>query len=573
MFRNFRIVKKLCLYFCASAAFGLVGGCGTEHYKADADKEVYKIIDSRWQDSFGKKVNYRIDDAPASPNDVQFDNTVMPSGTISIAEAVAIATANNRDYQAQKESLYTKALDLTSERHKYALQWFGTIEADYAKGINQEGNEYEDVSVGTGGGKQGELGAGVSKSHLLASGIQISTSLALNWLRYLTGDPRTSLGSVLSASVTVPLLGAGGGKAAWENLTQEERDVLYQIRTFNRFRKTFVVGVINSYYAVLQSREQVINAENDYKGRLDTTKRLQMEAETGRTTQMAVDEARQSEFGARDNYVGAQRSYDQALDTFKVNQLSLPPDVNIVLDSNELIVLEQLGVTMPDYTVDEAIETALLRRLDLANAADRIDDQVRKLVLAEEGLGPQLELSGTSDVTSTPKTDFTRLQFREGSYGLGFLLDLPLDRLNERNAYRSVLIGLVSQQRRYDQEKDDIELGVNNSFRRLLETAERYRIQKMSLELAQRRVESNQLLLDVGRATIRVVRDSQDALLESQNAFTGALITHQIAKLNFFRDIGVLQVKPDGMWELETKWKTVETAMKDKKAEEVFQDL
>ena len=99
------------------------------------------------------------------------------------------------------------------------------------------------------------------------------------------------------------------------------------------------------------------------------------------------------------------------------------------------------------------------------------------------------------------------------------------------------------------------------------------RLQKMSLELAQRRVESNQLLLDVGRATIRVVRDSQDALLRSQNAFTGALITHQIAKLNFFRDIGVLQVKPDGMWELETKWKTVETAMKDKKAEEVSQDL
>ncbi|MHC4152781.1 MAG: TolC family protein [Planctomycetota bacterium] len=219
------------------------------------------------------------------------------------------------------------------------------------------------------------------------------------------------------------------------------------------------------------------------------------------------------------------------------------------------------------------METALLRRLDLANTADGVDDQVRKLLLAEEGLGPQLELTGTSGVTSTPDSSSAGLQFYdEGSYGLGFLLDLPLDRLNERNAYRSALIGLASQQRQYDQEKDDIELGVNNSHRRLLETAERYRIQKMSLDLAKRRVESNQLLLDVGRVTIRVVRDSQDALLQSQNAFTGALIAHQIAKLNFFRDIGVLQVKPDGMWEL-PEWNKTETAMKYLKAVEVSQDL
>ena len=94
----------------------------------------------------------------------------------------------------------------------------------------------------------------------------------------------------------------------------------------------------------------------------------------------------------------------------------------------------------------------------------------------------------------------------------------------------------------------------------------------MSLELARRRVESNQLLLDVGRVTIRVVKDSQDALLLSENAFTGALIAHQIAKLNFFRDIGVLQVKPDGMWEL-PEWNRTETAMKDLKAVEVSQDL
>jgi len=42
--------------------------------------------------------------------------------------------------------------------------------------------------------------------------------------------------------------------------------------------------------------------------------------------------------------------------------------------------------------------------------------------------------------------------------------------------------------------------------------------------------------------------ESEMALL-AENSLTAALVDHTIAKLNFFRDIGVLQVRPDGMWE------------------------
>jgi hypothetical protein len=43
--------------------------------------------------------------------------------------------------------------------------------------------------------------------------------------------------------------------------------------------------------------------------------------------------------------------------------------------------------------------------------------------------------------------------------------------------------------------------------------------------------------------------ESQDALLESQNELTAALVDHATAKLSFFRDVGILQVRPDGMWQ------------------------
>jgi len=42
--------------------------------------------------------------------------------------------------------------------------------------------------------------------------------------------------SILSATVTQPLLRGSDRKVVLENLTQAERDTLYQVRFFNRFR-------------------------------------------------------------------------------------------------------------------------------------------------------------------------------------------------------------------------------------------------------------------------------------------------------------------------------------------------
>jgi len=532
IFCNFRLVTLLCCGLCAAVIFGMAGACSPEHYKADADKEVYKIIDSKWQDSFGQKVNYTISDVPPSPNDVQIEKAVPPSGVINLAQAAAMATAHNRDYQRQKEELYLMALDLTLERHQFATQWFGTFDGMYTRDSEDETLRYE---------------GGLGFEQLLADGAQISVNIAYDWLRYLTGDPRASIGSVLTASITQPLLRGAGRKIVQENLTQAERNALYQIRSFNRYRKEFVVSVANDYYRVLQRRDAVTNAENNYKRRVESRQRLEMEADAGRTNRFEVDQAEQRELAALDSYVRAQQSYQQELDRFKI-RLALPTDANVELDQNELKALEKVGISQPDYTADTAIETALLRRLDLATSMDSIDDALRKVMVAADGLGPELDLVGGLEVGSTPETDYSRLQFHHGTYSFGLGADLPLDRKAERNAYREALITLEQQQRQYENDADTVKLQVRQAYRDLEQAAESYRIQKNSLDLAEKRVESTTLLLEAGRLTTRDLLESQDALLEAQNNLTAAMVDHAIAKLSFFRDVGILQVRPDGMW-------------------------
>ena len=535
MLRRFPFVTLACWVLAAGVVFGIAGACSPEHYKAEADKEVYQIIDSKWQDSFGHKSNYIIGDSntPPSAEDIRIERAVPASGVLSLAQAVAMATAHNRDYQRQKEQLYLMALDLTLARHQFARQWFSTVDTSYIR-------DSEDEQVG--------YDAGLGFNQLLADGAQISTKIAIDWARFLTGDPRTSLGSVLSASVAQPLLRGSGRRVVQENLTQAERNALYQIRSFNRYRQTFVVSIVDGYYRVLQRRDIVTNAQNNFNSRVESRKRLEMEGEAGRKPPFEVDQARQSELGARDSYLQALQSYEQQLDEFKIT-LSLPTSTEVELNQNELKALEEIGITEPGYELDAAIETALAQRLDLANSADAVDDAGRKVVVAADNLGVELNLIGSANAGSPAGTDFKRLQFQNGTYALGLEADLLLDRKAERNAYREALIALQQRQREYQNDLDGVELDVRSAYRQLQEYAERYGTQKNSLDLSETRVESTTFLLQAGRVTTRDLLESQDALLGAQNNVTAALVDHAIAKVSFFRDVGVLQVRPDGMWE------------------------
>jgi len=511
----------------------VIAGCSPAQHKKQADEEVYSIIDQKWDQSIANKANYTITGVHPGPNDIAIVKYDPQKGSLSLNDAVALATKNNRQYQTQKEQLYLVALDLTLERHSFARQWFGTVDAGYLRNEDDES-----VSSGTTFGFD----------RLLADGTRISTDIAFDWMRFLTGDPDTSLASVLTASFTKPLLRGAGRKIAQENLTQAERNALYQIREFNRYRKQFVVSVITGYYRVLQQANEVVNAENNYDRRVQLRKRSEAEAKAGKTPQFEVEQAMQTELSAKNSFVRTQRNYQETLDSFKLI-LAIDTDEKLELDPNELKALANLGVQEPEYSLHNAIETGLLLRLDLLNSADKIDDAARKAIVAEDNLGAELNLIGSASVPSTEDTDMARLRFHDGTYKLGIQADLPFDRKAQRNAYTEALISLEQKQRQYKQDYDEVILDIRQAYRDLKEAKIRYEIQKNSLQLAQKRVDSMPLLLKTGRAQTRDILDAQDSLVQAQNDLAASLIDYNIAKMSFFRDIGILQVTPDGMWQ------------------------
>ena len=110
-------------------------------------------------------------------------------------------------------------------------------------------------------------------------------------------------------------------------------------------------------------------------------------------------------------------------------------------------------------------------------------------------------------------------------WNLSLAMDLPIDRLPERNAYRASLIALEASTRRAEEAADNIVADLRAALRNLEAARESYEIQQGAVTLAERRRESTELNLEAGRANTRDVLESQEDLVDAQNSAARDLTT------------------------------------------------
>ncbi|NQU76639.1 MAG: TolC family protein, partial [Planctomycetes bacterium] len=371
---------------------------------------------------------------------------------------------------------------------------------------------------------------------------------------------------------------------------QAEREVVYSLYSFGRFKRTLAVRVASEYLGVLQQLDQVQNSEDNYRRLIISTRRARRLADAGRLPQIQVDQTQQDELRARDRWVAAQQAYARRLDSYKIT-LGLPTDANVDLDRGELkrlppsVVVDPVASAttqpvattsapatspMADSPVDlirptrqgggrlemaaeKAVSIALDNRLDLRTVLDRVYDAQRQVVVAADALRAGLNLTAggqAGDRRGIGSAALSNAQLRpeKGVYTAGLLLDLPLERTAERNAYRNSYIALERAVRDIQELEDQIKLQVRDTLRNLLQARESYTIQAMAVSLASRRVQSTDLFLEAGRAQIRDVLEAQEALVSAQNALTAALVEYRVSELALQRDMGVLEVDEKGNW-------------------------
>ena len=521
--------RKLFLCLSWSVFLGLLSGCDVDLAKTthETDAHVYQIVDETWSNDIGDKSNYRISDLVADPNNIEISVEMPDSGILTLPQAVALATAHNRVYATEKETLYLTALDQIDVQHLYEPIPF----AGGQGGVLKDGN-----------GTRSEVFGQYGIQQLLATGARVGGDISLGWIDIISGDLRSGFSTVATAMITQPLLRGAGRKVALENLTQAQRNTLYQIRGFNRYRKEFVTFIISEYYLVLQLNDEQINTRNHYYDLVEVYADLQKRATAGRLPQHELEQANQDRLVALSDYIQSRKDYKNAVGAFKM-LLSVPPNTELLLDMDELDALEKSVPNNLQLLEKRAIEVSLGQRMDLANAADRVADAERKVEVAADAIRAELNLIG---IAGTQKLDSQTTRER---YELSLQLDLPIDRLAEKNAYRRTLIDLMQQQRNHQEMTDTVILEVRKAYRQMQEARQRYEVEFRSYQLAEKRSKNTLLLLQYDRANTRDLLDAREDFLDAKNEATKAIVDYAIASLDFFRDTGAMKIKPDGMWE------------------------
>jgi outer membrane protein TolC len=589
----------------AMAAAILVSGCSTTGHKDGADREVYRLIEERGATVAGMPEEFSIEadaawDPLAGLPVLETDNPALVEAGISetgapvvgLEQALLIAVNRSRIYQDEKEALYLEGLALTLDQHRFSPRWAGrvlgdidrdtetTLEASDATKMASSSRALAQAIEGVTGTPASLLRgyANVIESSsaalnldeprenidevrtasgqtqfgvdlLMKGGGALALGLTTNLLRFLTGDVDDIAGSVLAGSFTQPLLAGGGRLAAAENLTQAEQNFLYAVRRYTRFRKTFAVQVCSAYYGVLQQRDAMLNNYRNWQSFQRNTEREREFAAVGRSTAAMVGRQEQGLLSAEDQWSESVQRYQADIDNFKL-LLGIPTDTPMVLDDNELVKLRERGLQHPDIAAEDAGKVAAVSRLDLHTARDAQADAERQVLVAANALKPGLDLIIQADLANSGRDNFADLDFERARWNAGFDLDLPLDRKAERNAYRAALINFERSRRETSLAEDTVQLEVREGWRNLDQARRNYETALKSVELNQRRVLEQELLAELGRGSVLDQVDAQNNLTEAENNLTAALVRHNIARLAFWRDMGILYIKPDGQWEL-----------------------
>ncbi len=182
---------------------------------------------------------------------------------LKLSDAIELSYIHSRNFQLNLENLYSTSLALTFERFRFDVRYLGLGNRKPSAGLTR--NDTNNVVSSTFSPR-----AGISQ--VLPSGGQWVVEMANNTLWLFSGGNQSSTATTLSYSIVQPLLLGAGRQVILESLTQSERNALYAMRSFARFRQTFFAqtvcgqgGSAGAYYGLMRSYQQVLNARYNIK--------------------------------------------------------------------------------------------------------------------------------------------------------------------------------------------------------------------------------------------------------------------------------------------------------------------
>lgn len=293
--------------------------------------------------------------------------------------ALKLALLHSTEYRNQIEQMYLSALDVSGERFEFDTQFYGGYGGDYRNtGPANTGNDSSNLNLAT---------RSIQMRQKYASGATAFVNFANSLMWQFSGPDSFATNTLLDVNIIQPLLRQGGKDRVLERLTRAERGLLYTVREYQRYRKGFYMNVTtgqsaggvrrigglfggsglsgftgvgsggfggiggfgggaprggggsgtqaDGYLGLLQSQKGLINQRANIVALKGSLKLFESYFGAGFTDFNNVQRTKAQFYSEITQLIQQEASYDGQLDGF-INQLGLPPDLEVVVDGDEL---------------------------------------------------------------------------------------------------------------------------------------------------------------------------------------------------------------------------------------------
>ena len=375
--------RKYAIFMIALLFFSGLVSCSRSHYRQKADHQSYSLIasrlfDPRWKmpdravepESISRlNIPSDLDCSPKPPDDpastclmyypdghknVKYWEKIPTTDRIESQEwwdylprapdqqidltqelSLDLALLHSREYQSQFERVYLSALTLTGNEFEFSTQWAGGAGANFTStGASLGNNRLLQFTDRLGFGRR------------LAGGGQFATSV-LNSFFWDFGTNTAGSNGLFVTSFTQPLLRGAFRHVRLETLTQAERNLLYDVRDFARFRRQFYLDTVSNYLSLLTQLQSIRNAQVNLDSlQLNLTEHQEL-LSLEMVSQIQVDQIFQEYQNGRLALLSAEQNLTTSLDQFKF-QLGLPPWVPFKVNESLLAPFELVDPKVVD---------------------------------------------------------------------------------------------------------------------------------------------------------------------------------------------------------------------------------
>ena len=421
---------------------------------------------------------------------VRAEDITVPA-KLPLADAIALALRANAN------------LKQAAEGHRTALSRSRIASFDTSLSVGS------DVSLDDAPGNSGISSRAYSTlNYESVSGTEASLELSpFGW-----GSYRGSVG----LSLQQPLMKGRGPLSEKSYRVQEAlTDVAIQDKQLYRSRQSTVRGVIAAYYRAVQAREQVKIQERALSLVEAAAEYARRREEAGLARGIDVSRAQVQVAQTRDR-LNVQRESARA----RVDALMLAIGAGVGQNPELTDAVPDASPSMPG--LEEAIETALANRSELAVYDERLSSQNRRLAIAEDELRPEVNALASFRSTDAGAGFVSGSMFDLGSTTVGVALTFPLDRRiseEERDiAARSV--DLLQEQRAFQTE--EIAEEARGAHRSLEAAGTSLDIFSQNLDVAKQNLHIAERMVEEGEGDNRDVLTAQEALTGVESGIISA---------------------------------------------------